>query len=225
MEQAETVAAGRRAMTLRGLLVRIWRVLARPSGQLSLGLLLLVGFLAGILFWGGFNWGMEATSNETFCRGCHEMDQNAYREFRTSAHDQNRSGVRATCPDCHVPHDWSHKIMRKIQASGEVFHHLLGDLDSAGKFEARRPEMAERVWATMKATDSRECRNCHNFDSMDLSRQNERARADHSRAETEGLTCIDCHKGIAHRLPVGTLDAERQLNETWNAAHPNPSSR
>jgi cytochrome c-type protein NapC len=109
--------------------------------------------------------------------------------------------------------------MRKIQASNEVFHHLFGDIDTREKFEAKRLEMAQRVWSAMKETDSRECRNCHNFDSMDLARQNERARTRHSQAEDEGKTCIDCHKGIAHHLPAGALDAERQLDETWNAVH------
>jgi cytochrome c-type protein NapC len=219
MDQADSLAARPGALSLRGLMVRAWTLLARPSGQFSLGLLLLVGFLTGIFFWGGFNWGLEATNNETFCRTCHEMDQNVYREYRTSVHDQNRSGVRATCPDCHVPHDWTHKMMRKIQASNEVFHHLMGDIDTREKFEARRIELAKHVWTTMKETDSRECRNCHNFDAMDLSRQNERARTRHSQAEDEGKTCIDCHKGIAHRLPSGALDAERTLNETWNSVH------
>jgi cytochrome c-type protein NapC len=219
MDKAEALAAGRSRSAIGDLVTGAWRLLSRPSGQFSLGLLLVAGFLGGILFWGGFNWSLEATNNETFCRGCHEMDQNVYREYRTSVHDQNRSGVRATCPDCHVPHDWTHKMMRKIQASNEVFHHLMGDIDTREKFEARRIELAKDVWQTMKETDSRECRNCHTFESMDLSRQNERARARHSEAESEGQTCIDCHKGIAHRLPAGALDAERQMNETWNAAH------
>lgn len=220
MDQADGAAVGRGRMSMRTLAGRVWTVASRPSGQFSLGLLLLTGVLAGILFWGGFNWGLEETNNETFCRGCHEMDQNVYREYRTSVHDQNRSGVRATCPDCHVPHDWTHKMIRKIQASNEVYHHLLGDIDTREKFEARRGELARHVWTVMKETDSRECRNCHNFDAMDLARQNERARTRHSEAESEGKTCIDCHKGIAHRLPAGALDSERMLNETWGAVHP-----
>ena len=48
---------------------------------------------------------------------------------------------------------------------------------------------------------SAECRNCHDFTSMDLSEQDRSARKKHSRAIDEGETCIDCHKGIAHRLP------------------------
>jgi cytochrome c-type protein NapC len=54
----------------------------------------------------------------------------------------------------------------------------------------------------MKKTDSRECRNCHNFEYMDYAEQNKRSSAVHQKAFTEGKTCIDCHKGIAHRLPV-----------------------
>lgn len=212
MDQTDTLAMRRNRGGGRGLLVRMWGLLARPSAQFSLGLLLVVGFLAGVVFWNGFNWGLEVTNNEAFCRGCHEMDQNVYREYQTSVHDQNRSGVRATCPDCHVPHDLPHKLQRKIEASSEVFHHLMGDIDTREKFEAHRMELARHVWTTMKETDSRECRNCHKFDSMDLMRQNDRARADHSRAEAEGKTCIDCHQGIAHRLPAGALEAERALD-------------
>ncbi|PKU24888.1 NapC/NirT family cytochrome c [Telmatospirillum siberiense] len=219
MSEADTqvLAGASGKWTIRRLIGWGWRVASRPAARFSLGMLLLVGFVTGVFFWGAFNWGMEMTSTEMFCRGCHEMDQNVYREYRMSVHDQNPSGVRASCPDCHVPHDWPHKMKRKIQASSEVFHHLTGEIDTREKFEAKRLDLARNVWAAMKATDSRECRNCHNFDSMDLSRQNDRAREDHSRAEKEGLTCIDCHKGIAHHLPAGAFEAERELNETWNS--------
>jgi cytochrome c-type protein NapC len=53
----------------------------------------------------------------------------------------------------------------------------------------------------MKGTDSRECRNCHHYESMDYAEQGRRASARHQKGFDEGKTCIDCHKGIAHRLP------------------------
>ena len=53
----------------------------------------------------------------------------------------------------------------------------------------------------MERSDSRECRNCHSFDSMDLSEQDRSARKKHSRAVDADQTCIDCHKGIAHEQP------------------------
>ncbi len=203
----------------QGLLRQVWAVLLRPASRWSLGALLAVGFGTGILFWGGFNWAMELTNTEAFCLSCHEMEQNVYREYRGTIHDTNRSGVRATCPDCHVPKPWFYKIKRKIQASNEVLHKVLGSIDTREKFEAKRLELAKHVWEGMKETDSRECRNCHTFSSFDLSRQQKRAQIRHDEAVEEGKTCIDCHKGIAHKLPQGAFGAERQMNETWNAVH------
>ena len=197
----------------------LWDWLRKPSGRYSLGALLVAGFAIGIAFWGSFNWAMELTNTETFCITCHEMERNVYREYKGSVHDANASGVRATCPDCHVPRPWIHKIVRKIQASNEVYHHLLGTIDTREKFEAHRLQLAKKVWGDMKRTDSRECRNCHDFDAMDLTTQESRAEARHSEAIEDGMTCIDCHKGIAHDLPEGAFDAERELNETWGKAN------
>ena len=181
---------------------RIWRTLTRPSRYFSLGFLTLGGFIAGIIFWGGFNTALEATNTETFCISCHEMRDNVYQELRGTIHYTNRSGVRATCPDCHVPHEWTHKIARKMQASKEVWGWLFGTIDTREEFEAHRLELAKHEWARLKANDSLECRNCHDFEYMDFTRQEKRAEEAHSTQLASGdKTCIDCHKGIAHELP------------------------
>jgi cytochrome c-type protein NapC len=179
-----------------------WRVISRPAAHLSLGLLTLGGFLGGVLFWGGFNTALEATNTETFCITCHEMEANVYRELQRTVHFTNRSGVRATCPDCHVPHEWTDKIARKMQASKEVWGHIFGTIDTPAKFQDHRLVLAKREWARLKANDSLECRNCHSDEAMDLTRQNPRAQDVHQRFLFTGeRTCIDCHKGIAHDLP------------------------
>ena len=162
---------------------------------------LFVGLILGVIAWGGFNWSMELTNTEKFCISCHEMYNNVYVEYRDTIHYSNRTGVRATCPDCHVPKEWIHKIQRKIQASNELYHKVKGSIDTREKFEAKRLELAKHVWESMKATDSRECRNCHEFGSMDYMKQGRRGMDQHIKGGDEGLTCIDCHKGIAHRLP------------------------
>jgi cytochrome c-type protein NapC len=61
--------------------------------------------------------------------------------------------------------------------------------------------MASRVWEKMRASDSRECRACHEYSNMDLSEQDRSARKRHPKALDEGKACIDCHKGIAHEEP------------------------
>jgi cytochrome c-type protein NapC len=179
-----------------------WRVLTRPSTYFSLGFLTLGGFIAGIIFWGAFNTALEATNTETFCISCHEMHDNVYQELQTTIHFTNRSGVRATCPDCHVPHEWTHKIARKMQASKEVWGWLFGTINTRDKFVEKRRGLAEREWARLHANNSLECRNCHGFDYMDFTRQSPRAADAHGVFLASGeKTCIDCHKGIAHQLP------------------------
>lgn len=182
-------------------LVRLWRFLVAPSASYSILAILFAGFFAGIIFWGGFNWAMELSNTETFCISCHEMREYVYEEYRDTIHYSNRTGVRATCPDCHVPKLWIYKFIRKIQASNELFHKLAGSINTPQKFEAKRLELAKHVWTKMKATDSRECRNCHEIGSMDFDEQQGRARRKHEQSMGEDKTCIDCHKGIAHSLP------------------------
>lgn len=191
------------------LLVRLWRAVSRPSARYALGSILAVGFVTGIVFWGGFNWSMEMTNNEAFCVSCHEMEQNVYREYKRTIHYSNRTGVRATCPDCHVPKTWIHKVARKIRASNELYHHFAGTIDTRAKYEAKRLKLAKNVWRVMEETDSRECRNCHNFEFMDFKIQEKRSRDRHTEAIDKGQTCIDCHKGIAHELPAGAYETQK----------------
>lgn len=181
----------------------LWAKLRKPSVKYSLMGLLSAGFFSGVFFWGGFNTAMDATNTMDFCISCHEMNDNVYQEYKKTIHYTNRTGVRAVCSDCHVPKDWTHKMIRKIQASKEVWGKITGVIDTPVKFEAHRLEMAEREWARMKATDSRECRNCHNFESMDTEKQKLRGAKMHKIAQDEKQTCIDCHKGIAHQKPKG----------------------
>ena len=170
-------------------------IACRPVTGLS------VAFVVGMVFWGGFNWSLELTNTEQFCISCHAMRSYVYQEYKKSVHYSNRTGVRASCPDCHVPREWIHKVVRKIQATNELFHWLLGSIDEREEFEAKRPQMASHVWQVMKETDSRECRNCHGADFMLTETQQPQAKAMHELGISWDMTCIDCHKGISHSLP------------------------
>ena len=191
-----------------GLLKRTWAILKRPSAKYSLLSLLVVGFFSGIIFWGGFNTGLEATNTLEFCISCHEMRDTVYQEYKETVHYKNRTGVRAICSDCHVPKDWGHKMLRKSKAAFEVWGKITGDIDTPEKFEAKRMTLATHEWDRMKASGSRECRNCHAFDSMETKRQKPKAQKMHAQAVKEGKTCIDCHKGIAHLLPKEYVDPD-----------------
>lgn len=178
------------------------KVAALWKKPVALGVAGFIGIAVGVIGWGGFNTVMEATNSLEFCITCHEMRDNVYEEYKKTIHYSNPAGVRAICSDCHVPKDWTHKIIRKVQASGELWAKLTGEIDTPEKFEAKRLTLAKHEWARMKASDSRECRNCHSFEAMDFKHQRPKAAEQMSKAAKDGTsTCIDCHKGIAHKLP------------------------
>jgi len=168
--------------------------------RIKLFFIFILIFGAGAVFAGLFNVGLSATNTMEFCTDCHTM-KIPLGELQESLHYKNTSGVAATCADCHVPKEFGPKMVAKVLAYKDVLHEFLGTIDTKEKYEQHRWDMANRVWAKMKANDSRECRSCHAWESMDLSEQDRSARNRHSSARDEGLTCIDCHKGVAHEEP------------------------
>jgi len=157
-------------------------------------------FVLGLVGAGLFNTGLSATNEMEFCISCHSMQTN-YEEYKETIHFKNHSGVRATCSDCHVPKQFVPKMVAKVLAAKDVYHEIVGTIDTPEKYEAYRWTMATAVWQKMKASNSRECRSCHAFDQMAFDDQSRMARKKHSAAEERGETCIDCHKGIAHEEP------------------------
>ncbi|MFM9983188.1 MAG: NapC/NirT family cytochrome c, partial [Burkholderiales bacterium] len=104
-------------------------------------------------------------------------------------------------------------LKRKVAATFELYGHFTGVIDTREKFEKHRYEMAKRVWTRMKETDSLECRNCHHDDAMDPEKQSEKAQARHAKMKSEGMTCIDCHFGIAHNEPDGPGPQELKIEK------------
>jgi cytochrome c-type protein NapC len=181
---------------------RYWHMMRSPS-TVATGVIAIFFFVAGIAYMRAFDWSMAVTNSEEFCIGCHEMKDNVYPSYTQSIHYSNRSGVRAVCSDCHVPHKWSDKVVRKIQASKEVWGKITGVIDTPEKFAAHRLQLAQREWKRFEKNDSLECRNCHDESYFDFARQGAPGIYMHTTMlEAEDFTCIDCHKGIAHILPA-----------------------
>ncbi|HJW26798.1 MAG TPA: NapC/NirT family cytochrome c [Rhodocyclaceae bacterium] len=169
--------------------------------------------LGGLLFAGG-KVTLDHTNSLEFCTSCHEMKDNNFEEYRHTIHASNRTGVKAICSDCHVPHEFADTLVRKVKAANDVFHHFMGTIDTPEKFEEHRLELAKRVWLRMKESDSRECRHCHDTASMDPEKQGPTARKQHQKIGVAGKTCIDCHFGIAHREPAGGVEPADVVGKT-----------
>lgn len=167
-----------------------------------------LGILVGWLSLGGTAAIMHKTSSTEFCLSCHSM-QIPYEEYQGSIHFTNAKGIRAECSDCHIPTDPVDYVITKIRATKDIYHEFVtGKIDDEDKYEAHRMEMAETVWAQLRANDSATCRSCHSFDAMDSYEQSEDAAKMHEYGIANNQTCIDCHKGVAHFAPEPELDSE-----------------
>lgn len=160
-------------------------------------------FVLGLIAMIGFEFVLYKTGTEKFCTtACHSMETFTVPEWRESIHYSNRSGVKVACPECHIPKQYPDYLWAKAyDGTRHVIGEILGSLESREKYEERRIDMSQLVWRRMKGNDSRECRNCHVVELMQVGDQNERAARAHRRGIEQGETCIDCHKGIAHKTP------------------------
>jgi cytochrome c-type protein NapC len=201
---------------------RSLRILAKlrswTAGKKSV-VVLLTGIVASLVILSLTATTIVYTSTEEFCSTtCHEMTTNVAMEYKGTVHDRNRTGVRAVCPDCHIPHSQVPLYIRKMGAVHDLWGHFVShSIDTREKFEAKRQELAERVWTYMKENDSRECRGCHTAAKMDPEKQSDKAKARHEKLRTEGLTCIDCHFAISHSEPNGP--GPQELNAEKAAAN------
>lgn len=157
-------------------------------------------FVAGLVTAAAFTSTLEATNTTEFCTSCHSM-QWVTAEWKESVHYSNIQGIQAQCHDCHVPKQFGLKMHAKLMAAKDVWHEILGSIDSKEKFEAHRWAMANKVWAKLDSSYATTCVSCHKFEAMDFGEQDKTARRKHERAHAEGENCIACHTGVAHKKP------------------------
>jgi trimethylamine-N-oxide reductase (cytochrome c) cytochrome c-type subunit TorY len=183
--------------------------------------LLFLAMVGGWFTLGGTAYIMAKTSSTEFCISCHTM-QIPFEEYQGSIHYSNSKGIRAECSDCHIPNDPIDYLITKIRASKDVYHEFVtGKIDTEEKYEEQRIAMAETVWGHMRENDSATCRSCHELDAMDTYEQTDDAVKMHQDGKENNLTCIDCHKGVAHFSPVPEMDSEafdKLLSATQNTA-------
>jgi len=180
----------------------------RRSAGFSIPALLVIGFLVGAGAVIASAVVIEATGTNEFCStACHERGGMAIptKEWKESVHFANRSGVQAGCHHCHIPDGYPEKLIVKAKAGfSDAYHTMLGTISTPEKYEANRWRMANEVWNEMRKNDSAECRHCHDFTPEALAVQakdNEVAAQMHKDRKEQKMTCIDCHRGVAHKVP------------------------
>ena len=185
-----------------GFIARTWRRLRRPSTHWSVLALLFVGILAGFAATVGTQVMVTVTGTDAFCgNACHSMQWVA-KEHRESVHGANRTGVKAGCHDCHIPHRYPELLWYKAKAgTKDVIGEMRGVISTEEAFNKERARMAQEVWDEFKGNNSRNCRTCHQFSAPVLAKQKELARPMHEQVLQGNGTCIDCHQGVGHKAP------------------------
>jgi nitrate/TMAO reductase-like tetraheme cytochrome c subunit len=186
----------------RGVLRRAWQRLRSPSTRWSVLAIVTLGFVIGAIAIIGTQVMVHVTGTDEFCGAtCHSMQWVA-KEHRESIHGANRTGVRATCHDCHIPKEYPQLLWYKAKAgTKDIIGEIRGIISTEEKFNKERMHMATEVWTEYKANDSRACRGCHQFSQAVLAKQDEALREIHAPVLEGKATCIECHKGVGHAEP------------------------
>jgi nitrate/TMAO reductase-like tetraheme cytochrome c subunit len=179
-----------------------WARLTRPSTTWSVLALLIVGLIIGAVGVIGTQVMVAVTGTDEFCgNACHSMRLVA-KEHQQSVHVANRTGVRAECHDCHIPHSYPQLLWYKARAGlKDVIGEIRGTIDTEEKFKQQRLRMAQEVWAEFKETNSANCRTCHVFTTAVLAKQKDFVQPIHKMVMEGQGTCVDCHKGVGHEAP------------------------
>jgi nitrate/TMAO reductase-like tetraheme cytochrome c subunit len=181
---------------------RIWARLTSPSARWSVLTLLLAGIAIGFAAVVGTQVMVYATGTDQFCgTACHSMQWVA-KEHKQSVHVVNRTGVKAGCHDCHIPHDYPYILFYKARAGiKDAIGEMRGVISTEEKFKKERLRMAKHVWEEYQGNNSQACRTCHQFSKEVIAKQREEVRPIHEAVLGGQGTCIDCHKGVAHKAP------------------------
>jgi len=179
-----------------------WRALRSPSAKWSVLSLLVLGVVVGAAGVIGTQVMVTVTGTNQFCStSCHSMQWVA-KEYQASVHHVNRTGVQAGCHDCHIPHSYPAILFYKAKAGAkDVIGEMTGVISTEEKFNKERARMAKDVWDEYKENNSARCRTCHTFTPEIVAKQKDFVQPMHQQFLAGAMTCVDCHKGIAHKAP------------------------
>ncbi len=152
----------------------------------------LIFFMTGVFFVLIFKWGVDYTSTNKFCEGCHVHPQ-ASQTWRLGAHFDNKSGVVVNCVDCHLPPGGTAYLMAKTSTGlRDVLGMFFKDTDIINwEIKSSREKASEHVY---KAS----CIYCHqNLYPRTLSKKGSDAHLYYDR-NSAVLRCINCHLETGH---------------------------
>ncbi|MBO8169501.1 MAG: NapC/NirT family cytochrome c [Thermoanaerobacteraceae bacterium] len=131
------------------------------------------------------------TSQESFCRSCHEMEQ-AFQTYKNSPHLVNDAGIVAECKNCHLPPGTLSMLAAKVGKLRMVVTHVL-EQPEGYTWDLER---GHRQRVARQSISDESCLQCH--DPLKIEPVNEVQQMAHSTAIGK-TACISCHRYVGHR--------------------------
>ncbi|NQU86630.1 MAG: SUMF1/EgtB/PvdO family nonheme iron enzyme [Mariniphaga sp.] len=158
-------------------------------------LVIIIGFVIGILATIYSHKLVEATSTDESCKMCH-VHPHVFDSWKLSVHYDTRVGIRIQCVDCHLPPKGQGFLKEKIIAStrdayGYIFK------DSANFNWEAKSTLEQAQHHVFKES----CVHCHeNLFPLTLTKKGQDAHLYYTQKEDE-LRCINCHLNVGHYDP------------------------
>ena len=128
------------------------------------------------------------------------MHDNLLPELQKTVHWNNCTGVRARCPDCHVPHDftgtrWRARCRRAARCSASS-----SAPSTPAKVQSTASAGAARVEALRgQRLEGMPC--LPRLQGHELRQDASGIAGGDAQGAERNQSCVDCHKGVAHQLP------------------------
>lgn len=130
--------------------------------------------------------GISYLSNESkACNNCHIMNE-VYNDYLAGPHSKQVSGKpRATCIDCHLPHDFVNKWIAKAKSGLGHAYAFTFKLEDLPTNLSANPESKKIV--------QQNCIRCHGDFAEVVINPTTNPHANRS------LSCVSCHASVGHR--------------------------
>lgn len=130
--------------------------------------------------------GISYLSNDSkACNNCHIMNE-VYNDYMKSSHSKKVAGEpRASCGDCHLPHDFVDKWVAKAQSGighAYAFTFKLNDLPTNLSANEKSKKMVQE-----------NCMRCHGEMASNTINATSNPHANNA------LSCVSCHAGVGHK--------------------------
>lgn len=167
--------------------------------------ILILGIIIGILVVFSGHKAVVLTSGDKFCVVCHGWMDPMVDTYKNDIHSGvSRSGIKAECVDCHLPHEniASYLFQKGINGVSEVTHMILND-PKEHNWQEHRKSRESFVY------DSG-CLSCHSK-ILETKNTNESVNKMHSlykefaNKDSKKLSCVSCHKFVGHKNLGKTL--------------------